>query len=175
MLRWGCVWPPGPWESSPSAEGSWPEGWGPALPHSRAVQPGGCQPCSACCPPGSLVHGSSAPGEWRGQIRSTGPGRLDPCFSPAPHPAPLPSLPLAGRVGTSDLLLPPTQRWARQVLAVPSSSPVEGRPPFPFPVPTLVWLPYFFSHWAKALAHSALCFCCFCPHTLKCAALNFTT
>ena len=81
--------PPGPWESSPSAEGSWPKGWGPALPHSREVQPGGCQPCSACCPPGSLVRGSSAPGEWRGQIRDAGPGRLDPCPSPAP-PLPLP-------------------------------------------------------------------------------------
>lgn len=170
---WGCVWPPGPWESSPLAEGSWPKAWGPALPHSREVQPGGCQPCSACCPPGSLVHGSSAPVEWRGQIRDTGPCRLDPRSSPAPSPAPLPSLPLAGQVGTSDLLLPPTQRRARQVPVVPSSSPVEGRSPFPFPVHTSLWLPSFFFRWAKALAPSAPGSCG--PHTLKCAALDSTT
>ena len=126
ILRWGvCAHPhpypstatpaplppsPGPWESSPSAEGSWPKGWGPALPHNRAIQPGGCQLCSACCPQDRLVRGSSAPGEWRGQIRDAGPGRLDPCSSPAPHPAPLPSLSLARWMGTSDLLLPLTHK-----------------------------------------------------------------
>ena len=69
---------PGPWESAPSAEGSWPKDWGLALPHNRAIQPGGCQPCSACCPQDSLVCGSSAPGEWRGQIRNADSDSLGP-------------------------------------------------------------------------------------------------
>ena len=92
-----------------------------------------------------------------------------PC--PSPSPASISAPHWAG--GNLRPSAPSTQRWARQVLAVPSSSPVEGRSPFPFPVPISLWLPYFFSHWAKALAHSAPCF--YWPHTLKCAALNFTT
>lgn len=78
---------PGPWESSPSAEGSWPKGWGPVLPHNRAIQPGGCQPCSACCPQDSLVRGSLAPGEWRvgSGTRSAQPGPCPPLPTTQPH------------------------------------------------------------------------------------------
>lgn len=54
------------WKESPSAERSWPEGWGQIRPHSIKVQPGKYQPCSACCQPGSLVRGSSTPGEFEG-------------------------------------------------------------------------------------------------------------
>lgn len=60
------------WERSPSPEESWPEDWGQSLPHSREVQPGECQPCSACCQQGSLVHGSLTPGGFEESIMSSG-------------------------------------------------------------------------------------------------------
>ena len=115
---------PGPWESAPSAEGNWPKDWGLALPHNRAIQPGGCQPCSACCPQDSLVCGSSAPGQWRGQIRNAGSdslGHAPPLPTTQPHFSLCPSLGGWGpqtfcssqlsEMGQLSLLFPPHPQW----------------------------------------------------------------
>lgn len=80
-------------------------------------------------------------------------------------PAPLPPLCLTGWVWTfRPSAAPGSVRRAMWVPAVPSSTSVETRPPFSFPVPTSLWLPYLLPLYTP----------CFCwPHTLKRAALNF--
>lgn len=110
------------WEKSPSIEGSWLEGWGQSLPHSREVQPGECQPCSACCQQGSLVHGSLTPGgfeESHHELRLSQVGPL--CSSLLSNPTSPPLLPHWWGGGFRPSILPLTQWDTGSGLFFPSA------------------------------------------------------